>query len=253
MSMMNIRSFLVAIVLFGMMATAAGASAQSDRQENSADITTPIEPPPLDVDESRLFTELLAHNEVRNATLLGYTEQRTYKVTDTTGKVRAEQSGLGTRTGEPRRGSGSDRPRPLVRPDRAGVGVDDRQSGFRHLLFSPDWTTQRSDADAALRNDSRARNTRIRPDFGDGANSRRDFRGPPLWEHFRHGDARGDLGRSGGTVARRAALRCHRHLLDCILDSDCVQLDFDPGDLARRAGQGEGRGRTCRTAGRQLI
>jgi hypothetical protein len=93
MSIMHIRSFLVPIVLFGMMATAASASAQSDRQENSADITAPIEPSLPDIDENRLFTELLAHNELRNAALLGYTVQRTYAVTDMTGKVRAQKSG----------------------------------------------------------------------------------------------------------------------------------------------------------------
>src|SRR6266481_1325342 len=93
MPIMKIRSFLVALILFGMTMTIASARAQSDREENSADVTAPVEPLSPDIDENKLFTELLAHNELRNAALLGYTEQRTYEVTDTTGKVRAQESG----------------------------------------------------------------------------------------------------------------------------------------------------------------
>ena len=93
MPIMKIRSFLVALILMGMMTNITSARAQSDREENSADVTAPVEPLSPDIDESKLFTELLAHNELRNAALLGYTEQRTYEVTDTTGKVRAQESG----------------------------------------------------------------------------------------------------------------------------------------------------------------
>ena len=93
MPIMKIRSFLVAVILFGMTMTVASARAQSDREESSADVTAPVEPLSPDIDESKLFTELLAHNELRNAALLGYTEQRTYEVTDTTGKVRTQESG----------------------------------------------------------------------------------------------------------------------------------------------------------------
>ncbi len=93
MPIMKIRSFLVALILMGMMTNITSARAQSDREENNADVTAPVEPLSPDIDESKLFTELLAHNELRNAALLGYTEQRTYEVTDTTGKVRAQESG----------------------------------------------------------------------------------------------------------------------------------------------------------------
>ena len=93
MPIMKIRSFLVVLILMGMMTIITSARAQSDREESSADVTAPVEPLSPDIDESKLFTELLAHNELRNAALLGYTEQRTYEVTDTTGKVRAQESG----------------------------------------------------------------------------------------------------------------------------------------------------------------
>jgi hypothetical protein len=93
MPIMKIRSFLVALILFGMMLTITSARAQSDRAESSTDVTAPIEPLPPDIDESRLFAELLTHNHLRNAALLGYTEQRTYEVTDMTGKVRAQEIG----------------------------------------------------------------------------------------------------------------------------------------------------------------
>ena len=93
MPIMKIRSILVVLILMGMMTNITSARAQSDREESSADVTAPVEPLSPDIDESKLFTELLAHNELRNAALLGYTEQRTYEVTDTTGKVRAQESG----------------------------------------------------------------------------------------------------------------------------------------------------------------
>jgi len=76
-----------------MMTAVDRAKAQSDREETSADITAPVEPFPPDINETRIFTELLIHNELQNAALLGYTEQRTYEVTDTTGKVRAQETG----------------------------------------------------------------------------------------------------------------------------------------------------------------
>ena len=90
---MKIRLFLVAVILFGMTLPVASAGAQSEQDESSTALAAPIEPPPPDVNETRLFTELLAHNELRNAALVGYTELRTYEVTDTTGKVRAQESG----------------------------------------------------------------------------------------------------------------------------------------------------------------
>jgi hypothetical protein len=95
MTMPNVRttSYLVALILVGMMTTRASARAQSDGEESGADLTAPVEPPPAEIDETRLFTELIKHNELRNAALLGYMELRTYEVTDTAGKVRAQESG----------------------------------------------------------------------------------------------------------------------------------------------------------------
>jgi hypothetical protein len=95
MKMPNVRttSILVALILVGMMTTTARVTAQSDWQESSADVRAPVEPPPPDMNETRLFTELLTHNELRNAALVGYTEQRIYEVTDTAGKVRALERG----------------------------------------------------------------------------------------------------------------------------------------------------------------
>jgi hypothetical protein len=93
MVIVNFRSFVVAIILFGTILTAASARAQSDRRESSADITAPVEPPPPDVGETQLFDQLLVHNQLRNAALLAYTEHRTYEISDTTGMVRAQESG----------------------------------------------------------------------------------------------------------------------------------------------------------------
>src|SRR4029077_14028275 len=70
MSIVKIRTFLMALILLGMMLTIASARAQSER-ESSADVPSPVEPPTPDINETRLFTELLTHNELRNAALLG--------------------------------------------------------------------------------------------------------------------------------------------------------------------------------------
>src|SRR5260370_40869827 len=88
--------------------------------------------------------------------------------------------------------------------------LDDRQSGLRHLLLVPDWTAERPEADAALRDDCRAGNVRLRPDLGDGANPGRDLRGPPLWQHLRYGNGCGDPGRSGGVRGWRAGFFGYR-------------------------------------------
>jgi hypothetical protein len=93
MPIMKIRPVLVAVIFVGMATAVVGAKAQSDREESRGDITAPVEPPPRDIDESRLFAELLTHNELRNAALLGYTELRTYQVIDMKGKVHAQESG----------------------------------------------------------------------------------------------------------------------------------------------------------------
>ncbi len=95
MTMPNVRttSYLVALILLGMMTTRTRARAQSDREESSTEVTAPVEPIPTEINETRLFSELIKHNEVRNAALLGYVELRTYEVTDTAGKVRAQESG----------------------------------------------------------------------------------------------------------------------------------------------------------------
>jgi hypothetical protein len=89
----KIKVFPFVLVLISLMLTLSGAEAQSDREQSGADVAAPIEPLPPDIDESRLFSELLTHNELRNAALAGYTEQRTYQVTDLTGRVRAQETG----------------------------------------------------------------------------------------------------------------------------------------------------------------
>jgi hypothetical protein len=93
MPIMKRRSLPVAFMLFGIMMTTASAGAQADREKGGADLTAPIDPLPPDINESGLFAELLTHNQLRNAALLGFTELRTYEVTDMTGKVHAQEIG----------------------------------------------------------------------------------------------------------------------------------------------------------------
>jgi outer membrane lipoprotein-sorting protein len=90
---LKFRPFLMALVLCALVVTINIAIAQTDRGENSSDLTTPIEPPTPDINETQIITELLTHNQLRTAALLGYTEQRTYEVTDMSGKVHAQEIG----------------------------------------------------------------------------------------------------------------------------------------------------------------
>jgi hypothetical protein len=93
MPIMKSRSLPVAFLLFGIIITTASAGAQADREMGGADLAAPIEPLPPDINESGLFAELLTHNQLRNAALLGFTELRTYEVTDMAGKVHAQEIG----------------------------------------------------------------------------------------------------------------------------------------------------------------
>jgi hypothetical protein len=93
MSILRIKAFLLALLFFGLVLTMSGARGQSEGRQSGDDVAAPIEPLSADIGETRLFTELLRHNELRNAALAGYTEQRTYQVTDMSGRVRAQESG----------------------------------------------------------------------------------------------------------------------------------------------------------------
>jgi hypothetical protein len=93
MPVLKFSSLLAALVLFGLMTPAVGAKTHSDREDTSPDVGAPVEPLSSPIDENTIFAQMLAHNAVRNAALLGYTELRTYQVTDTAGKVRAQESG----------------------------------------------------------------------------------------------------------------------------------------------------------------
>ncbi len=93
MSILRIKAFRLALLFFGLVLTMGGARGQSDGRQSGDDVAAPIEPLSADIGETRLFTELLRHNELRNSALAGYTEQRTYQVTDMSGRVRAQESG----------------------------------------------------------------------------------------------------------------------------------------------------------------
>jgi hypothetical protein len=93
MPIMKIRSFLVALILFGMTVPIVSAGAQAQQDESSIDVTAPVEPPSAEMSGSQLLAELALHDQVRNAALSAYTEQRTYLVMDTAGKVRVQESG----------------------------------------------------------------------------------------------------------------------------------------------------------------
>jgi hypothetical protein len=93
MTTIKIRHLFVALALSALIVTLADGQAQPERQESNAELAAPVEPLPPDINEALLFTELMAHNQLRNTALLAYTEDRTYAVTDLTGRVRAQESG----------------------------------------------------------------------------------------------------------------------------------------------------------------
>jgi hypothetical protein len=82
----------IGIVLFGLARLTNGAQGPADR-ELGADITAPTQPLRSGISEDRLFTELVAHNGIRNAELLEYAATRTYQVSDPKGKVHAQEVG----------------------------------------------------------------------------------------------------------------------------------------------------------------
>jgi hypothetical protein len=84
--------YVVAATLVAITAFATPANAQLP-QEGEADLTNPLQPLRSGVTENHIFSELLAHNQLRTTTLLGYTVLRTYQVVDLTGKVHAEEIG----------------------------------------------------------------------------------------------------------------------------------------------------------------
>jgi hypothetical protein len=85
----RIKLFFVDAAFVAMTTFALGANAQ----ESEADLTAPLEGLRPDITESQIFSELLAHNELRSAALLEYTVLRTYQVVDLRGKVHAEKIG----------------------------------------------------------------------------------------------------------------------------------------------------------------
>jgi hypothetical protein len=87
------KLLLVVITVLVVLAAPSGAKAQSDEQVGDVEITAPVEPVPTGIDENTLFMGMLLHNKLQNAGLLGYSEQRTYRVTNMNGNVKAEESG----------------------------------------------------------------------------------------------------------------------------------------------------------------
>lgn len=83
---------LIVITCGALALVAVEAKAQS-RQEESSELTTPLEPLRPGIAEAQLFAELEAHNELRKSALVDYTVLRTYQVVDLKGKVHAEEVG----------------------------------------------------------------------------------------------------------------------------------------------------------------
>jgi hypothetical protein len=85
-------NLFVAAALVAITISPIGARAQLT-QEYDGDFRGPVQPLRSSITESEIFAELLAHNELRRATLLGYSVLRTYQVADLKGKVHAQEIG----------------------------------------------------------------------------------------------------------------------------------------------------------------
>ena len=83
---------LVAAAVVAMTTFVADMAAQVNRG-SEPEHTAPLEPLRPGITESEIFTQLVAHNELRSAALLDYTALRTYQVVDLKGKVHAEEIG----------------------------------------------------------------------------------------------------------------------------------------------------------------
>jgi hypothetical protein len=84
--------YLAAVTFVAITMFAAEAKGQTE-QENQAELADPLGPVRPGVSSNQLFAELNAHNEMRKASLRGYTALRTYQVIDLKGKVHAEEIG----------------------------------------------------------------------------------------------------------------------------------------------------------------
>src|SRR6267154_3736126 len=85
-------NLFVAAALVAITISPIGARAQLT-QEYDGDFRGPLQPLRPSITESEIVWELLAHNELRRATLLGYSVLRTYQVADLKGKVNAQEIG----------------------------------------------------------------------------------------------------------------------------------------------------------------
>ena len=88
----KIARFFAAATLMAVTMFAVGAKAQLT-QESEMDLGGPLQPLRPGVTESKIFAELIAHNELRSRALLDYTALRTYQVIDLKGKVHAQEIG----------------------------------------------------------------------------------------------------------------------------------------------------------------
>lgn len=92
MRSLKVINFVVPCVIFA-LASFGGAAKAQFRYTNEKEPLYSLEPLRPGISSDRVISELVAHNETRNAELLEYDASRTYQVIDSNGKVRAEEIG----------------------------------------------------------------------------------------------------------------------------------------------------------------
>ena len=78
--------------IFALVSLAGSAQGQPQSAKEQGSLSS-IEPVRPGISSDKVIAELVAHNESRTAALLSYDASRTYRVLDSSGKVRAEEIG----------------------------------------------------------------------------------------------------------------------------------------------------------------
>jgi hypothetical protein len=94
MSTARARRLLLTVLLVALVAYAAqpmSLYAQSESARDAPEAPAQIDPPTRGMSGDEIFTELLQHNDMRNAELKRYSAIRTYAVTNASGKLYARQ------------------------------------------------------------------------------------------------------------------------------------------------------------------
>src|SRR4029077_15298681 len=85
------KDLLLTVLIVAMVGVAARPMGLYAQNESSQEVPTQLDPPAPGISGGDIFRDLLQHNDMRSAELKQYSAIRTYKVTNTKGKLYARQ------------------------------------------------------------------------------------------------------------------------------------------------------------------